>query len=270
MIASFFRSLTGACIVFSFLMTSCVSNKKLTEQSIYFKNVNDSVLKKTVVHYEPRIQKGDILYIVVNTANESSALLLNQPNFYGASSSAGASSSSSGNTTTGYLVDDNGDIVFPIIGKLNVAGMTKAALTDTITSKVKQVAVDAIVSVRLLNYRVTVLGEVAKPGTYSIPSERVTILDAIGLAGDLTVFGKRNNIKVMRETDGKREMGTLNLNDGDIFSSPYYFLRQNDIVYVEMNSRKMPNADQTNVRNLSLGLGIISAVSLIITTITRF
>nr|WP_240965723.1 polysaccharide biosynthesis/export family protein [Pseudoflavitalea sp. G-6-1-2] len=251
-------------------MTSCVSNKKLTEQSIYFRNVNDSVLRKTVVQYEPRIQKGDILYIVVNTANESSALLLNQPNFYGASSSAGASSSSSGNTITGYLVDDNGTIIFPLIGKLNVAGMTKAALTDTITNKVKQIAVDAIVSVRLLNYRVTVLGEVAKPGTYSIPSERVTILDAIGLAGDLTVFGKRNNIKIMRETDGKREMGTLDLNNGDIFSSPYYFLRQNDIVYVEMNSRKMQNADQTNVRNLSLGLGIISAVSLIITTITRF
>ncbi|NML19618.1 sugar transporter [Pseudoflavitalea sp. G-6-1-2] len=223
-----------------------------------------------MVQYEPRIQKGDILYIVVNTANESSALLLNQPNFYGASSSAGASSSSSGNTITGYLVDDNGTIIFPLIGKLNVAGMTKAALTDTITNKVKQIAVDAIVSVRLLNYRVTVLGEVAKPGTYSIPSERVTILDAIGLAGDLTVFGKRNNIKIMRETDGKREMGTLDLNNGDIFSSPYYFLRQNDIVYVEMNSRKMQNADQTNVRNLSLGLGIISAVSLIITTITRF
>ena len=111
------------------------------------------------------------------------------------------------------------------------------------------------------------LGEVMKPGTFSIPSERVTVLDAIGLAGDLSVYGKRNNIRVIRTSGGNRQTGTLDLNKGDIFDSPFFYLRQNDIVYVEMNEKKLPNSDQASLRRVSIALGIISALGVVISTI---
>jgi polysaccharide export outer membrane protein len=166
-------------------------------------------------------------------------------------------------------VDNEGNITFPLLGKIHVAGSTISGMTDSLTNLVKPLVADAIVSIRLLNFKITVLGEVLKPGSMSIPNERVTILDAIGLAGDLTVFGRRDNIKIIREVNGKREMGMLDLKNGDIFNSPYYYLRQNDIIYVEMNNRKMGNADQTNVRTISIVLASITAVALIISTINN-
>ncbi len=150
------------------------------------------------------------------------------------------------------------------------AGLSKTLLTDNLNKGIKQYVDSAIVTIRLLNYRVTILGEVTRPGTYSIPSERVTILDAIGLAGDLNIYGRRDNIKVIRTVNGVREMGTLNLNTGNIFNSPYFYLRQNDFVYVEMNDRKIPNTDQANIGNVSLALGIISAVSVVLSAINVF
>src|SRR5690606_37205470 len=167
------------------------------------------------------------------------------------------------NPALGYLVDENGEINFPFIGKMVVAGMSKTALTDTLTARIRRDVADAVVAIRVMNYKITVLGEVNAPGSYTIPSERVSVLDVIGLAGDLTIFGRRDNVKVIREFNGKREMGVLNLNDGNIFNSPYFYLRQNDIVYVEMNNRKVVNADQTNFRTLSLVTGALSAISLI-------
>lgn len=249
------------------LFSSCISNKKLTEQAIYFRNVSDSVLQASAPTYRSEIQKGDILYIGVLSANESTTQLFNQQNFYaGAQTGAGNIAS---NPAVGYLVDEDGEITFPFIGQIHVAGMNKSVLTDSLTARVRQYASDAVVSIRVMNFKITVLGEVQAPGSYSIPSERVTILDVLGLAGDLTVFGRRDNVRIIREFNGKREMATINLNDGRIFDSPYFFLRQNDIVYVEMNQRKVVNADQTNSRNLSLILGALSAVSLVITLATR-
>lgn len=248
------------------LFTSCVSNKELTDQALYFKNINDSILKSSDQSFKSEVQKGDILYIGVLTANEESVKLFNQQNFYAGAQSGAAMAS---NPAVGYLVDENGDITFPFLGKVKVAGMSKTALTEMLTQKVREYVSDAVLSIRVMNFKVTVLGEVQSPGSFSIPSERVTILDVIGLAGDLTIFGKRNNVRVIREINGKRETGTVNLNDGRIFESPYFFLRQNDIVYVEMNNRKVINADQTNSRNFSYVLGALSAVTLLITLITN-
>ena len=249
------------------LMTSCISNKKLTDQAVYFKNVSDSVLQTTASSYRSEIQKGDILYIGVLSSNEATTKLFNMQNFYAGAETGSANMAS--NPAVGYLVDENGEIRFPFVGQMHVAGMNKSALTDSLTVKVREYASDAVVIIRVMNFKVTILGEVQAPGSYTIPSERVTILDVIGLAGDLTVFGKRNNVRVIREFNGKREMGTINLNDGRIFNSPYYYLRQNDIVYVEMNDRKIVNADQTNNRNLSLALGALSAISLIVTLVAN-
>ena len=153
------------------------------------------------------------------------------------------------------------------MGDVKAAGLTRAQLTDALSERVRKYIDSAIVSIRLTNYRITVLGEVMRPGTFSIPSERVTVLDAIGLAGDLSVYGKRNNIRVIRTSGGNRQTGTLDLNKGDIFDSPFFYLRQNDIVYVEMNEKKLPNSDQASLRRVSIALGIISALGVVISTI---
>jgi polysaccharide export outer membrane protein len=261
-----FRTVITVTILGLFL-TSCVSNKRLTERSVYFKDISDSMLKRASVEYEPIFQKGDILSITVITPNEKSGRLFNQSASGGSANMAEASTGQVSPVQGGYLINENGQIVFPYLGLIKASGLSRMALTDTIVSKLKQYIDSAIVSIRLMNYRITVLGEVTRPGTFSIPSERVSVLDAIGLAGDLTIYGKRNNIRVIRNANGARETAILNLNDGNIFDSPYFFLRQNDIVYVELNERKIPNTDQASLKNVSIGLGIISAIGVIISTI---
>jgi len=247
-------------------LASCASTREQTKNSLYFRELTDSILQKGTVEYEPVFQKGDILSIRVITPNENSQRLFNLPSIPGATvpTTEGRQSTSAGE---GYLVDEKGQITFPYLGRIAAAGKTRAALSDTINIRLKQYIDSPIVSVRLLNYRVTVLGEVTRPGTFSIPSERVSVLDAIGLAGDLTVYGKRNNIRIIRVSEGVRQTATLDLNKGDIFNSPFFFLRQNDIVYVEMNERKIPNTDQATLRNVSVALGILSGIGVIISTI---
>jgi len=260
------KRLSFSFVFFGILLflSSCGTNKRLTEQAIYFKNLNDSLLKQASAPYDPVFQKGDILGIFVSTANESGARLMNP----GVAASSGSGDSEK--SVRDYLIGTDGQIILPVIGAVKAEGLTKSQLTAVLTEKVRQsVATDAIVNVRLLNYKITILGEVSKPSSYTVPNERVTVLDALGLAGDLTPFGRRDNIKIIREEDGRREVGVLNLNDGNIFQSPYFYLRQNDVVYVEMNEKKMANVDQSNLRTYSLLLGAISAIGIIITTLTR-
>jgi polysaccharide export outer membrane protein len=246
---------------------ACVSSKKLTQEAAYFTNISDSILQKSGTNFEPVFQKGDILSIGVLTSNEKSARLFNQPGYYSSQESLAGTGSSSSGSGSGYLVDETGTISFPYLGKVAVAGLTRAQLTDSLQKSLQKFIDSSIVTIRLLNYRVTILGEVMRPGAFYIPSERVSILDAIGLAGDLTIYGKRNNIRVIRTADGWRQTGTIDLNKGDVFNSPYFYLRQNDIVYVELNDRKIPNTDQASIKNVSIGLGIISAIGVIISTI---
>lgn len=248
-------------------LASCVSSKKLTEQSVYFRNISDSLLQRSAADFEPRFQKGDILSISVITPNESSSRIFNRPNSGSMTAGSGDMQSAQPAGVTGYLIDEQGNITLPYVGFVKAAGLTRSELTRSLAEHLKQYIESAQIAVRLVNYRITVLGEVAKPGTFSIPSERVTVLDAIGLAGDLTVYGKRNNIRVIRQTDSIRQTATLDLNKGDIFGSPFFYLRQNDIVYVEMNDRKIPNADQSGIRNVSIAIGIISALGVVISTI---
>jgi polysaccharide biosynthesis/export protein len=247
------------------LVFSCKTNQKITEQSIYFRNISDSMLQKQALAFEPVLQRGDILSIVVVTPNEASSKLFNRPNTSETSvrndGSAGAGSGG------GYLIDENGNISIPYVGYIKAAGLTRMQLTDTLTNQLRRFIDSANVTVRLTNYRITILGEVAKPGTFTIPNERVTILDAIGLAGDLTIFGKRNNIRVIRETDEGRQTGTIDINKGDIFNSPFYYLRQNDVVYVEMNNRKVINSDQSGLRTFGVIIGAVSAIGVIVSTI---
>jgi polysaccharide export outer membrane protein len=245
---------------------SCKSSKQLAQDNIYFQNLRKSNLDSNYITFQPKIQKGDILYIGVNSPNETSNKLFNQPNFYGGVPMGGTGANTS---AIGYLVNENGEISFPQLGNIKVEGLTRIEISNQLTEKLTKFIEAPVVSVRILNYKITVLGEVIRPGSMSVPNERITILDAIGLAGDLTPFANRTNIKIIREIDGKKELGQINIKDGNIFNSPYYYLHQNDVVYVEMNERKMANVDQANTRNISILLGSVSAIALIITTISN-
>lgn len=253
-------------LLLSTSLVSCLNGRKVMQENLYFREITDSVLANQTLAFNQPFQPGDILSIQVSTSNEKMAALTNQ----GTISGGGSSGAGEGAGLSGYLVDNEGRITFPLLGKINVMGLTKGALTDTITERLRYYVDSPIVQIRLQNYKITILGEVAKPGTYSIPNERITILDAIGLAGDITFFGRRDSVRVVRTNySGKIETGTLNINKGNIFNSPYYFLQQNDVVYVKMNKRKLAANDQVALRNISLGIGILTAITVLIATLVK-
>ncbi len=164
-----------------------------------------------------------------------------------------------------FLVDKAGDITFPRLGVIHVAGLTTAELQKLIAKKISAEVEDPVVKVSLVNFRVNVLGEVKNPGTIGVTRERFSILDALGAAGDLTEYAERNNILLIREVDGKKEFHHLNLNDAALLSSPYYYLQQNDAIYVEPNKIRKDNSkyNQNNAFKLSMASAIISAGSVI-------
>ncbi|MCM1503795.1 MAG: polysaccharide biosynthesis/export family protein [Muribaculum sp.] len=164
-----------------------------------------------------------------------------------------------------FLVDKAGDINFPRLGMIHVAGMTTSELQNLLAKKISTEVEDPVVKVSLVNFRVNVLGEVKNPGTIGVNRERFSILDALGAAGDLTEYAERNNILLIREVDGKKEFHHLNLNDAALLSSPYYYLQQNDAIYVEPNKIRKDNSkyNQNNAFKLSMASAIISASSVI-------
>jgi polysaccharide export outer membrane protein len=243
--------------------SSCGVNKKFTEELRYFKGLNDS-LKITMPINEPKIEKNDVLFIGISSSDpQKTDLLLNPYVMQG----IGQTSANNTTNTLGYMVDNEGDVTLPLIGKVPAFGKTKEQLTTAILQKLRVQVQDPIVNVRFLNFRITVIGEVARPGSYSIPNEKVNLLESLGMAGDLTPFARRDNILIIREKDGKQEFARMNLSGSSVFQSPYFQLKQNDIVYVDINNRKVPNADQASTRNISLILGITSSLGILLTAI---
>ena len=163
----------------------------------------------------------------------------------------------------GYLIDKDGMIDFPIIGKIKIAGLDRNEAIELLKNQLSVYIKKPIVNIRILNYKITVIGEVSKPGTFTIPNERITILEAIGIAGDLTITGKRNNVLIIRDIDGQKINFRVDLTKNELFKSPVYYLNQNDVVYVEPNRTKI-NSSAINPSNAGI---IISSISLFITTI---
>lgn len=243
-------------------LSSCKGTEELRQQLIYFKDIKDSALKVAEA-YEPVIQKGDIIGVSVSgniLEKEAAFPILEAIN----KTSYVSDKSTGGNTSDGYLVNESGSVIVPFIGDIKVAGLTKTQAAAIIREKLTKEIVNPIVDVRLLNYKVTILGEVTIPGPVKINNDKVTILDAIGAAGDLSINGKRDNIMIIRDNNGQKEIGRINLNDGNIFSSPYYFLRQNDIVYVEMNKLKIPEQQNRTFSYVQIGLAIVTSIALLI------
>lgn len=166
-----------------------------------------------------------------------------------------------------YLVDYNGNIDFPVLGKLKVAGMTRTELTDFLTNEIKVYAKDPIVNIRLANFTVTIIGEVSQPGTFTIQDERITLLEALGMAGDLTIFGNRNNVLLIRETEGKKRFAKIDLTSIKTVNSPIYYLQQNDVIYVEPNRAKIRSStfNQNNTVLLS-AIGTLTTIVAIFLT----
>jgi polysaccharide export outer membrane protein len=228
--------------------------------------MNDTISKGAVKNFEPVIQKNDLLSIHVfslSTKPEISDALYNPPALAGLSSSASSGSGNSGGGGLGYLVDNDGNIRFPRLGLIHAEGLTKRQLEDTIAAKITDLDTPSVV-VRFLNYRVTVLGEVGHQGTFTVPSDKVTIFEALGLAGDIPVTGKKDNVRVVREVNGDREIGTVDLTSKNVFESPYYNLQQNDIVIVEAKKSKVQQSDQAIVlQRITFALGLVTSIALL-------
>lgn len=223
------------------LMGGCSATKKI----VYFQNIDTLSLAGSQGLYDARIMPKDMLTITVMTTNPAASAPFNLTvsNTVGTS---GQLSSSGEGSLQGYLVNNEGNINFPIIGELHVSGLTKDQCEDLVKEKVKPYLSDKenpIVTVRMASYRVTVTGEVNSPGVKPVSTEKMSVIEAIAQAGDLTMYGRRDNVLLIREdATGKKQAHRLNLTDANIFNSPYYYLQQNDIVYVQPNATKAQNS----------------------------
>ncbi|MBP3517657.1 MAG: polysaccharide biosynthesis/export family protein [Parabacteroides sp.] len=252
------------CVVV--LCTACASSKKV----VYLQDVVPLKQQDIQQKYEVYIHDDDLLAIMVNSKNPELALPFNMPMV----SYQIGSQSAPQQRVLGYLVDTNGDIDFPILGKLHVAGLTRLQLTDLIKQRLieEDLIKDPIVTVQFLNYKVAVMGEVNRPGSFNISGDRITLMEALSMAGDLTIYGRRDRVAVIREKDGKRTILFHDLRSADIFNSPCYYLQQNDIVYVEPNKAK---AGQSEInQNNSVGVwlsaaSILVSIASLIVTLTK-
>jgi polysaccharide export outer membrane protein len=249
-------------------MSSCGDARRL----IYMQGQFDTAKLSQVNPIEPVIRKGDVLSIIVFSDNPEATKIYNQPlittRVASTLNSASVESSTSGlsgptPSASGYQVDENGNIVFQGIGNLHVEGLTKAELKDTLDVRLTPLLHHPYYSIRFLNYKFTILGEVGHPGVINIPGERVNLLEAIAMAGDLTFYGRRDNVLVIRENDNKREFARLDLTKPDIMTSPYFYLQQNDMVIVEPTNRKVAASDIVTARNISIALSIASTIAVI-------
>ena len=254
-------------LVAVFALSSCRTVKDIA----YFQNKAVNQPEKIDKHAGIVIQPKDMLSIVVSSRNPELVAMFNLPVV---SYQAGSEVVAAGGQLRlmGYVVDNEGCIDFPVLGKLKVAGMTRWELSDMIKNRLINDGLlnDAVVTVEFMNFKVSVIGEVNSPGTYSIEGDKVTVLQAISLARDLTIFGRRDNVSVIREKGGERVIYEINLTDVDLFKSPGYYLQQNDVVYVQPSDirARQSTTDDKTLRMTSIfvsgGSLLVSIASLII------
>jgi polysaccharide biosynthesis/export protein len=253
------KLLARFCILVSLVIyfSSCATQHAIPT---YLENVSDTSGNDAVQYIEPTIQKNDLLSIKIYSASTDPRV--DAPyNLTDASSSAGGGQATPSNA--GFLVDANGNIEYPRLGVLHIEGLTRTGVADLIREKLNGQLTNPAVIVRFLNYHITVLGEVGHEGSYTVPGDHITILEAIGLAGGIPITGKKSNVKVLRETNGKRETGIIDLTSKNLFESPYYNLMQNDVVMVDITKSKAKQADQSTNQRISLLLSIVTSVALL-------
>lgn len=248
-------------LFFVLLLTACTSSKKI----LYLQDVQPLKQQDIENQYEVKIHNDDLLAIMVNSKNPELALPFNMPLI---SYQVGYQNNYT-QRILGYLVDSDGNIDFPILGKIHVAGMTRKELTTYLKQRLmdEDYIKDPIVTVQFLNFKISVMGEVNRPGSFDISSDRITLLEALSKAGDLTIYGRRDRVAVIREVDGVRTILYHDLRSSDIFQSPCYYLQQNDIVYVEPNKAKTGQSRINQNNSVSVWTSVISVLTSIVTLI---
>lgn len=241
------------------LLSSCRQNLELA----YFKDAPRNEETEQNGQFSKGIQTNDLLYIYVESRAPEATVRFNQETNKIAVD-GGVVMNPGSNAVTGYLVNNEGDIIFPVLGRLHVVGKTHAQLAAEIEQKLVSEGhiLDATVTVKLMNFKVSVLGEVTRPGQIQATGERLTIFEALSMVGDLTIYGLRDNVSVVREENGVRTVGMIDLTSKDVFESPYYYLHQNDVVYVEPNMKRKRSAERDPM-TLSYISSVVSIVSVL-------
>jgi len=249
-------------LLFIFSIISC----KTPTDVVYFQETTDLEEIASTNTFTPTFKVDDVVSILVSATDMDAARPFNlQGASIGISENGGEGAA--GAAEPSYLIDEEGNIEFPVLGKLKLSGLTRVQVKEMIKEKLKIYINDPIVNVRLKNFKITVIGEVSRPGSYTIPNERVTVIEALGLAGDLSIKGKRENITVIRDNGGVNTYHKVDFTSKEIFKSPVYYLAQNDVVYVEPNESRVKES-RTNQNVLGIVLSVIgvalSAATLLI------
>lgn len=240
-----------------FFLFSCASRKDI----VYYQDVDSLASQVESNSYEIKIQPDDLLMIIVSADDPEIALPFNLTTSF--ISNASRPDLMGQQSTQLYLVDSNGFIEFPILGKLKVSGMSRSEVLKLLRDKISVYIKNPIINLRIMNFKVSVQGEVTLPGTYNVSSERITLIEALTMAKDLTIYGKRNTILVIREVEGIKSYNRVDITKSDFINSPFYYLAQNDVVYVE------PNKNKINGAAIGPNTGVIISISsLLITLIT--
>jgi len=255
---NFCQSIVAFLIVIT-IFPSCVS----TKQTVYFNDFADSVKVRDILKAEfkePLIQVDDILGISVQTIDPVTNAALNQ-----AAAAAGGGSGSSGPSQS-FLVDEDGNVEVPVLGIIKLAGLTTKEARAVLRKEAGKYYNEPTVQVRFANFKVTLVGEVASPATYTVPNEKFSVLDAIGMAGDLTIYGKRENVMLIRDNGSERKVVRLDLTSSSLLHSPYFYLKQNDVIYVEPGKARIAANNSAGVQRLTIAMSVIT---LLITVLTR-
>jgi polysaccharide biosynthesis/export protein len=241
------------CLLFVLFVSSCATPKNIN----YFPTIKDETIANKMPIPEPQIQLNDLLSIIVSSSSTEASAIFNAPN---ESTNITSSAAISSNTLTiGYLVNQNGDISFPILGQIHVLGLTKFQLTTLLTEKIleKKLLIDPIVTIRYLNFKVSVMGEVSRPGVYTTPTEKLSILEALSFAGDITIYGEKNDVLLIRENDkGEKIIQHIDLTNQSILSSPYYYLKSNDVLIVSSDGGRI--AKEKNSQTIPIFFAVLS------------
>ncbi|MDE6871130.1 MAG: polysaccharide biosynthesis/export family protein [Bacteroidales bacterium] len=253
--------------VLLFFVASCSTYKKIN----YLQDLKPDSPEAIAINKGILIQPKDMISVVVSSRNPELAAMFNLPVVSYQAGAEITGGTSSQQRLMGYVVDNNGNIDFPILGEIEVAGMTRWELSK----KIKKMLIDQnyikdpVVTVQFMNFKVTVIGEVSRPNTYSIEGDKITILEALSLAGDLTIFGQRDNVAVIREQNGERVIHQLDLRSVELFNSPAYYLQQNDVVYVTPNTVRAGQStiNENNLKSVSMWVTISSFLATLATLI---
>ena len=245
------------------LLFSCASRKDV----VYYQDIDRIATPEKSTSYEIKIQPDDLLMIIVSAEDPEIAIPFNLASI--STPNLGKLDASTGQQTMQlYLVDANGNIDFPILGKLKISGFTRSEVLSNLQQKIAVYIKKPIINLRIMNFKVSVQGEVNVPGTFAVPSDRITLIEALTMAKDLTIYGKRDNILIIREIDGVKSYNRVDITKAAFIHSPFYYLAQNDVVYVEPNKTKINGAaigPNTGVI-ISITSILITLITLIITT----